>query len=243
MSEVVEFQDDWRFPYESIDEAGDVQKINAAVVVVDGIDGDELAVRRPSGMEVVADIDRISGGLVMAERAQFGQFACGDVDKSKMLILFSIGISVGKEPFAVGREDGMSHGAESFGDEMGLQGEFCFVENDVIGVAAAPFRVDENLARCAAPNLMGDGAVPIDLRERALEFRTIETNGVHVGLPLRRERVAAVTEKPEKACGIAVENGVIQPDIDVVKAVGNGMDVEHLAVGDEQFGFACIKVD
>ena len=68
-SEVVEFQDDWQFPYRSIDEAGDVQKINAAVVVVDGIDGDKLAVRRPSGMKVVADIDRISGGLVMAECA------------------------------------------------------------------------------------------------------------------------------------------------------------------------------
>ena len=150
-----------------------------------GIDGDEFAVRRPSRMEVVADIDRISGGLVMAECAQFGQFASGDVDKSKMLILFGIRIRVGKKPFAVRREDGMSHGAEALGDQMGLQRKFCLIEDDVVGVVAAPFRVDENLARRAAPNLMGNGAVPIDLREGALEFRTVEADGVHIGLPLR----------------------------------------------------------
>ena len=87
---------------------------------MDGIDGDKLAIWRPSGMEVVADIDGIACGLVMTECAQFGQFTCGDIDKPKMLILFSIGICVGKEPFAVGREDGMSHGAEAFGNEMQL---------------------------------------------------------------------------------------------------------------------------
>ena len=52
-----------------------------------------------------------------------------------------------------------------------------------------------------------------------------------------------MAEKPEETCGIAVENGVIEPDIDVVKAVGDGMDVEHLAIGDEQFRFACVKID
>ena len=161
------------------------QQIDAAVVVVDGIDGDKLAIRRPSGMEVVADIDGISGWLVMAECTELGKFAGGDVDKPKMLILIGIGIGVRKEPFAVRREDGMAHGAEAFGDEMGLQWKSCFVENDVVGVVAAPFRVNENLARRAAPDLMGDGAVPIDLRERALEFRAIEADRVHICLPLR----------------------------------------------------------
>ena len=160
-----------------------------------------------------------------------------------MLILFSIGIRVGQKPFAVWREDGVAHGAEAFRDETGLQGELCFVEDDVVGVVAAPFRVDENLARRAAPDLVGDGAVPIDLRERALEFGAVETDRVHIGLPLRRERVAAVAEEPKETGGIAVENGVVEPDIDVVEAVGDGMDVEHLAIGDEQFRLAGIEVD
>ena len=210
---------------------------------MDGIDGDEFAIWRPSRMEIVADIDGISGRLVMAECSKFDKLSRGGIYETEMLILIGIGIGVRKEPFAVRREDGMAHGAEAFGNEMGLQREFCFVENDVVCIVAAPFRVDENLARRAAPDLMGDGAVPIDLRERALEFRTIETNGVHVGLPLRRERVAAVAEKPEETGGIAVEDGVIEPDIDIIKTIWDGMDVEHLAVGDEQFGFASIEVD
>jgi hypothetical protein len=36
---------------------------------------------------------------------------------------------------------------------------------------------------------------------------------------------------------------VVEPDIDVVEAVGDGMDVEHLAIGDEQFRLASIEVD
>ena len=137
-------------------------------------------------MEVVADVDGISGGFVMAERSEFDKLSRGGIYETKMLILFGIGIGVRKEPFAVRREDGMAHGAEAFGNEMGLQRELCFVENNVVGVVAAPFRIDENLAWCAAPNLMGDGAVPINLRERALEFRAVEPDRVHICLPLRR---------------------------------------------------------
>ena len=136
-------------------------------------------------MEVVADIDGISGRLVMAERSKFDKFSCGGIYKTEMLILLGIGIGVRKEPFAVRREDCVAHGTEAFGDEMGLQREFCFVENDVVGVVAAPFRVDENLARRAAPDLMGDGAVPIDLRQRTLEFEAVEPDCVHICLPLR----------------------------------------------------------
>ena len=152
---------------------------------MDGIDGDEFAIWRPSRMEVVADIDRISGGLVMAEGSKFDKLSRGGIYETEMLILIGIGIGVRKEPFAIWREDGMTHGAEASGDEMGLQWELCFVENDVVCIVAAPFRIDENFAWCAAPNLMGDGAVPINLRERALEFRAVEANCVHICLPLR----------------------------------------------------------
>lgn len=93
----------------------------------------------------------------------------------------------------------MSHDAEALGDEMGLEGEMGLVEDDVVDVVAAPFGVDEDFAWGSSPDLVRDGAVPVDVWEWALEFLAVDADGVHVGLPLWLELVVAVSEEPEDA--------------------------------------------
>ena len=56
---------------------------------MDGIDGDKLAVWRPSGMEVVADIDRIAGGLVMAECSKFDKLSCRGIYETRKWLLMT----------------------------------------------------------------------------------------------------------------------------------------------------------
>ena len=85
--------------------------------------------------------------------------------------------------------------------------------------------------------------MPVEIRQRTAQFSAVEIAGVHKGFPTRAALVRALAEQPQQSGGIAVEDCVVQPQIEFVQLIAARMKLHHSPVADDQTAFKGAEVD
>ena len=85
--------------------------------------------------------------------------------------------------------------------------------------------------------------MPVEIRQRTAQFSAVEIAGVHKGFPTRAALVLTLAEQPQQSGRIAVEDCVVQPQIEFVQLIAARVKLHHSPVADDQTAFKGAEVD